>query len=121
MNLALWVFVALFSLLMIFDGLAILFGGYKATVSSQVYRFSTRFPVIAFALGFFLGHLFWPNLGACKDYEPVQRTRVMIGVHDNQIGEKYPSADGCNECTYMGTGMSVCTALACGDSVKVIK
>ncbi len=50
---------------MLWDLIAILKGGYKATVSAQLYKFSLRFPIIPFILGIVFGHLFWANLGAC--------------------------------------------------------
>lgn len=35
--------------------------GYESTVSWTMYSWSQRFPVISFAVGFVMGHLFWPN------------------------------------------------------------
>lgn len=59
------VFMVLLGMLLLYDLIALAIGGYKATVSAQMLRFSMKFPVIALIVGFFLGHLFWPNLGAC--------------------------------------------------------
>lgn len=65
MSLSLVVFFSLLASLLIYDLLALIFGGYKATVSATLYKYSQRFPIIPFLLGGFMAHLFWPNLGAC--------------------------------------------------------
>lgn len=35
--------------------------GMQATISSVLYRGAQKYPVIAFGLGFVMGHLFWHN------------------------------------------------------------
>lgn len=62
---SLYVFFTLLILLLIYDFGALFFGGYKATVSAQLLKFSMAFPIVALMIGILMGHLFWPNLGAC--------------------------------------------------------
>lgn len=59
------VFFGLFALLMAWDLYTLIRNGYASTVSATLLKFSQRFPVVPFAFGILLGHLIWPNLGAC--------------------------------------------------------
>lgn len=43
------------------DGLLLAFRGLEGTISRQLYLTAVRWPVVAFALGFIFGHIFWSN------------------------------------------------------------
>lgn len=47
-------------ILVLYDVLALGIWGKTATISVVTYSWARRYPVIAFALGFVMGHIFWP-------------------------------------------------------------
>ncbi len=51
--------IAILVIVAIYDILAALFGGIKATLSWQIWTWSTNFPIIPLAVGVVIGHLFW--------------------------------------------------------------
>jgi len=56
------VFVAVATVLILsFDALAAYFGGQKATISWLTTMLSGKYPAIAFAWGFLMGHFFGQN------------------------------------------------------------
>lgn len=44
-----------------YDLIALTFGGIPATISRVLLNYSIQTPSIPFALGFLMGHLFWPQ------------------------------------------------------------
>lgn len=66
MPLSLAVFFGLFAVLMIYDLVIILSRGYQATVSATLFQFCKSYPIVPFLFGTLVGHLFFPNYGACK-------------------------------------------------------
>lgn len=44
----------------IYDVLAISGGGTEASISHQIIMWSYQYPTFTFAMGFVMGHLFWP-------------------------------------------------------------
>ncbi len=53
------VLIAAVVLLVVYDIAAIVFFGDIATISWNVYSWSKTYPIIPFAIGFVMGHLFW--------------------------------------------------------------
>lgn len=47
--------------MIVYDVIAAIRGGEKATISHVIAISSMHFPVIAFAVGVLCGHFFWPN------------------------------------------------------------
>lgn len=52
--------VAAFLIIVGYDVWAVLNGGIDATISAVVFDFAHQYPIIAFATGVLMGHLFWP-------------------------------------------------------------
>jgi hypothetical protein len=48
-------------LIVVFDVWTLMKRGYATTISWTLYGMALRFPIIPFALGVVVGHLFWPN------------------------------------------------------------
>ena len=55
------VFILLLVTVTLYDLTAVYFGGLPATISFFVVNLSREYPIIAFALGMLMGHLFWPQ------------------------------------------------------------
>jgi hypothetical protein len=44
-----------------YDLLAFYIWGGEATISTQVLELSQKYPIVAFAIGVLIGHMFWPQ------------------------------------------------------------
>lgn len=68
--------VALVLALAVYDIVAYLRGGVRATISRIVLSWATRWPVVVLALGIVLGHVLWPQPTpglcdcACEEVSP---------------------------------------------------
>ena len=52
--------IALFVIgLIIYDVWTVLKRGSETTISVQLYEFSKKYPMVAFLIGFVMGHIFW--------------------------------------------------------------
>ena len=73
-RLTLFVFLALFGLLMVFDAWTLLARGYETTVSWTLYVWAQQWPIVPFLAGVLIGHLWFPNRAANKPstYPPFQ-------------------------------------------------
>ncbi len=56
--------VVVLAVIIVYDIFAIVAGGYDATISSTLYASAKDYPVVSFALGFVMGHIFWLNAPA---------------------------------------------------------
>lgn len=56
-----FVLVGVVIFLVLYDLAALYFGGADATISRVAYRAACDNPFLAIALGFILGHIFWPH------------------------------------------------------------
>lgn len=63
MNITSWILVAVVALLIVYDTYADLQMGYKSTISYDLLSSAQQRPIIAFAVGVVVGHVFW-NQGA---------------------------------------------------------
>jgi hypothetical protein len=104
MNLSGWVFFSLFAILIAYDVVIIALRGYQATVSAFLLNFSKRFPIVPFAGGVLIGHLFWPNLAGCAERDP-------FNAFHPKVGESVPSADLKKSCMYLGDGQYSCVVV----------
>ncbi len=59
MNITLAVVAAAIALLLIYDVIIVLKKGGSATISWQMWSISKQYPVIPFAIGFIMGHIFF--------------------------------------------------------------
>lgn len=50
--------------LIIYDAIILVRFGVEATISQVLLHWSKAYPVIPFAIGFSMGHIFWPNNGS---------------------------------------------------------
>ena len=60
MNLTITVLVSVAVLLLMYDIFVIARYGVKQSISYVVYSLSRQYPIIPFAFGFLMGHLFFP-------------------------------------------------------------
>ena len=61
MNATAWIIIAVIALLIGWDGYAAIRWGYSYTISADLLKASQERPIIAFALGVVMGHIFWVN------------------------------------------------------------
>lgn len=54
------VIVAAFLIIVGYDVWAVLQGGIDSTISAVVFDFAHQYPIIPFATGVLMGHLYWP-------------------------------------------------------------
>ena len=50
-----------------YDIYALIVGGADATISVVLYQATQKQPIVSFAFGVLMGHLFWHNPGGCKN------------------------------------------------------
>jgi uncharacterized membrane protein YuzA (DUF378 family) len=56
-----WLLVGVTAALIVWDIVAVVFGGGSATISDVVLDTAKVYPILPFALGVVCGHLFWPQ------------------------------------------------------------
>lgn len=66
MKLTLWFSLAVVAVIVAFDLWTISAHGYDTTISAVGYQFARNYPIIPFALGVVVGHLYWPNQAAAE-------------------------------------------------------
>lgn len=54
------VFIIIFALAIVWDVIAIVTWGPQVTLSAIVWGLAKEMPIVPFALGIVMGHLFWP-------------------------------------------------------------